>query len=84
MHANNFSSNKKQFFNNYIVLDYAAKGQLIEWNDEEEKFYFCHPQPTDFLSEDKLKQIFREVLIGIHYRIIKLYFVFINNSISPL
>ena len=50
-------------------MDYAAKGQLIDWDDEEEKFFLCNKEENnENLSEEKLKQIFRESLSGLHYR----------------
>jgi len=49
-------------------LDFAAKGQYIEWDEEEQKFYLCHKDTEEYLPEEKLKMIFRECLTGIHYR----------------
>lgn len=52
----------------YLVLDFCAKGQLIEWDDEIEKFFFCdESHGSESLEEEKLKDIFRECLTGLHY-----------------
>lgn len=47
-------------------MDYASQGQLIEWDDDEEKFYFCNGQ-TEFLNEERMKQIFSECIAGLYY-----------------
>lgn len=26
----------------YMILDYAQGGQLIEWDEDDEKFFFCN------------------------------------------
>ena len=41
-------------------MEFAEGGQLIEWDDEELKFYFCHEEDKDrVLTEDDLRKIFR-------------------------
>jgi len=48
-------------------LDFAPHGQLIEWDEEESKFYYNNPETVGFLSEEVLKKIFRQCITGVHY-----------------
>lgn len=51
-----------------IVLDYASNGQLIEWNEDESIFYYVKdPENKAYLSEEKLRTIFRDCLLGLYY-----------------
>ena len=50
-----------------IVLEYAKRGQILEWNDREEKFYFTKETSQEFLSEEYLKKIFIDILEGLSY-----------------
>ena len=60
---------KNQFFLDK-VLDFAPHGQLIEWDDEESKFFYTNPETIGFLPEEKLRKIFRQCISGLHYCII--------------
>ena len=57
-----------KLYNICIVLDFAPHGQLIEWDEEESKFYYTNPDTVGFLSEEVLKKIFRQCITGVHYR----------------
>ena len=52
----------------YIVLDYAEQGQMIEWDENEEKFYFTKEHSNqEVMSEDFLRKIFRDIIKGLYY-----------------
>ena len=56
-------------FSIYEVLDYAAGGQLIEWNEDESEFYFCKEDRTEkVIPESELRRIFRDCVKGLSYR----------------
>lgn len=51
-------------------MDFAAKGQLIEWDDDQSIFFYVQePENHTLLSEEKLRPIFRDCLLGLYYRI---------------
>lgn len=50
-------------------MDFAAKGQLIEWDEENSHFFYVHdPENLSYLPEDKLRHIFRDCILGLYYR----------------
>jgi hypothetical protein len=51
------------------VLDYASQGQLIEWEEDDARFFYVkEPESTVLLPEDELRPIFRDCLLGLSYR----------------
>lgn len=60
----------------YLVLDFCEQGQLIEWNENKNKYslksQISHSQiyepDKDFINEEELKRIFRDCIKGLHYR----------------
>ena len=52
----------------YLVLEYAEKGQLIEWDEENETFYFVDGREEKYLKEEKLLPIFQDCVLGLAYR----------------
>jgi len=48
-------------------LDFAPHGQLIEWDDDESKFFYTNQDFLGFLSEERLRKIFRQCIVGLHY-----------------
>ena len=53
---------------NFQVLDYAEGGQLMEWNEDDNRFYLRHEYQENFLSENYLRSLFRDIIKGLHYR----------------
>ena len=53
----------------FLVLDYAEKGQLIEWDDLNAKFYYLDQEMDndDFLEEEQLRDLARETVRGLAY-----------------
>lgn len=51
----------------FLILDFVSKGQLIDWDEEKRKFFFCHDHPDEFLSEVFLRKIFRDLVKGLNY-----------------
>ncbi|KAL4427503.1 hypothetical protein ABPG74_015206 [Tetrahymena malaccensis] len=51
----------------YMVIDYAQGGQLIEWDDDEEKFFFCNQNQNEAYTEDYLRELFRGCIKGLSY-----------------
>ncbi|KAL4468337.1 hypothetical protein ABPG72_010738 [Tetrahymena utriculariae] len=51
----------------YMVIDYAQGGQLIEWDDDEEKFFFCNQNQNEAYDEDYLRELFRGCIKGLSY-----------------
>ncbi|EGR31463.1 hypothetical protein IMG5_109220 [Ichthyophthirius multifiliis] len=51
----------------YMVLEYAKGGQLIEWDDVDQKFYFCNPNQHEPFNEKFLRKIFRGCIKGLYY-----------------
>jgi len=47
----------------YIVLDYAERGQIIEWDEENAKFYHMHQ--NGYIDEEELKRMFRQMILGV-------------------
>lgn len=58
----------------YLVLEYAEKGQLIEWDEENEKFYFVNGREEKYMKEEDLLPIFQDCVLGLVYRN---YFIFL-------
>ena len=50
-------------------MEYAERGELLQWSEGEGKFYFTQEHSEDFLSENYLKKIFLDILEGLSYRI---------------
>lgn len=59
-------------------MDFAPHGQLIEWDEDEGKFFYTNPDAQD-LSEEKLRKIFRQCITGLHY--CKYFFIFQSNCL---
>ncbi len=59
------------FYLSYTVLDYASGGQLIEWDDDESKWFFSHEDQHEPLKEDYLRKVFRDCIKGLNYRMIE-------------
>ncbi|EGR32237.1 protein kinase domain protein, partial [Ichthyophthirius multifiliis] len=51
----------------YMVLEFAQGGQIIEWDDDDKKFFFCNQKQNEPLSEDYLRNIFRGCIKGLFY-----------------
>lgn len=49
-----------------IVLDFAERGQYLEWNHEEEVFYRTDGSEA-FTEEDRLREIFIDCIHGLEY-----------------
>jgi len=49
-------------------MDYAERGQMLEWDNKQEKFYFTTEHHKEFLGEIYLKKIFIDILEGLSYR----------------
>lgn len=58
----------------YLVLDFAEKGQLIEWNEDDNIFVYTEEREKPFLEESELRKIFQDCILG-------LYYLHINNII---
>jgi [calcium/calmodulin-dependent protein kinase] kinase len=56
---------KKDLF--FLIIDYAAQGQLIDWDDEKRKFFFRHKYPGKFFSEEYLRKFFRDIIKGLNH-----------------
>jgi hypothetical protein len=52
-------------------LDLVNNGQLIEWDNDNEEFFFCKERDSKYLSESELRKIFRDCVRGLAYRNIK-------------
>ena len=50
------------------MLDFAAGGQLIEWDEDESLYFFTNPDRQEDLSENDLRRIFRDCIKGLSYR----------------
>lgn len=56
----------------FLVLDYAEAGQLIDWCENDNKFYLRREYQDSFLPENYLRKLFRDIVKGLHYcKIIK-------------
>lgn len=53
-------------------MEYAERGELMQWSEKEGKFYFTQEHSEDYLSENYLKKIFLDILEGLSYR----FFIF--------
>ena len=49
-------------------MDYAERGQMLEWDEEHEKFFFATDAYNEFLGEQYLKKLFIDILEGLSYR----------------
>lgn len=49
----------------YIVMEYAEKGQILEWDQENRNFYNLHQR--EYFNEDELRKIFSETIQGLYY-----------------
>ena len=57
-----------------LVMEYAEIGEIIKWDMNQQKFFLNEnikfndiESQSGFISENLLKKIFRECLIGLHY-----------------
>ena len=62
----------KFYMSNYFyiktVIDYAYPGQLIEWDEDENKFFFQNENQVENFDENYLRQLFRGCIEGLNYR----------------
>jgi len=49
----------------YMVMEYAEKGQIIEWDEDAQVFY--NLSQKEYLNENQLRKIFAEVIQGLYY-----------------
>lgn len=49
-------------------MDYAERGQMLEWDESHERFFFTTDTCNEFLGEQYLKKIFIDILEGLSYR----------------
>ena len=53
----------------YIVMQFCEGGQLIEWDEEESRFYITKPElQGNPIPEDYLRKVFRDLIEGLYYR----------------
>jgi [calcium/calmodulin-dependent protein kinase] kinase len=52
----------------YLVLEYADRGQLIEWDEENGRFFFPDERKEQYLHEEELITIFQDCVLGLAYR----------------
>ncbi len=50
-----------------LVMDYEERGQILQWNEREEKFHFTKEHSQEFLKETYLKKIFINLIEGLSY-----------------
>lgn len=58
-------------------MDYAEGGQLIDWNEDDNRFYLRHEYQENFLSETYLRTLFRDIVKGLYYRNFKHFQIFL-------
>lgn len=56
------------------VIEFADKGQVIEWDDENMKFFHMHQ--NGYIEEDELRIMFKQMVLGLEH--CKLYIVSIG------
>jgi len=49
----------------YIIMDFAERGQIIEWDEDNSIFY--NLSQKDYLEEDELRKIFAQIIQGLYY-----------------
>ena len=49
----------------FLVMEYLEQGQLLEWNDEEWRFY--PTKQKDYIQERDLRKIFKDLVEGLEY-----------------
>lgn len=60
-----------EFDNVYLVMDYAAGGQVVEWDEEKGRFYLLGKyESVEKVPESELRKIFRQSLKALNYRIV--------------
>lgn len=52
----------------YLILELAEKGQLIDWDEDDEVWKFTDPNRADNLSETELRHIIRGCVKGLYHR----------------
>ena len=53
----------------YLVMDYAAGGQVVEWDEEKGEFYLKERYKNDpQVPDGDLKKLFRQSLKALNYR----------------
>jgi len=53
----------------YLIMDYAEKGELIEWDEEKARFFFRDTSMKEkFLEEGQVRDLAMEIIKGLAYR----------------
>jgi len=47
----------------YMVIDFAENGQIIEWDEDNSRFY--HLRQNAHIEEDELRKMFRQIILGV-------------------
>ena len=50
----------------YTVLDYCQKGQIMEWNEDTQRFV-CEFDSRPQLDEESIRKYFRDMVCGLEY-----------------
>jgi len=45
------------------VIDFAENGQIIEWDEDNSRFY--HLRQNAYIEEDELRKMFRQIILGV-------------------
>lgn len=53
------------------MLEYAAGGQIISWDEDTNIFY--NPRQKGYIEEDELRKIFRELIGALDYCKLSIY-----------
>ncbi len=49
--------------NYFLVIDFAENGQIIEWDEDNSRFY--HLRQNAYIEEDELRKMFRQIILGV-------------------
>ena len=52
----------------YLVMELASKGQLIDWDDDTEKWKFLDVKRKRLLKEPELRRIMRDIVKSVYVR----------------
>ena len=50
----------------HVVMDYCQKGQIMDWNEETQRFV-CGFDPRPQLDEESIRKYFRDMVCGLEY-----------------